>query len=97
MDHSNLLVVNAKCLAVCKTPNSSQLIHQYNIFISNVQINRIQISVKHLVIHWVLPSLLESKVHDSTKDFEEVLYDIVRGVVLGGNRQVEFVPLLLDH
>ena len=97
MDHSNLLVVDAKCFTVCKTPNSRQLVHEDNVFISNVQVDSVQVSVQNLVVHWVLTALLKTEVHHSAQDFEEVLYDIVRGIVLRRNWQVEFVSLLFDH
>ena len=83
MNHSYLLVVDAKSFSVCKTPNGSQLVHEYNVLISNVQVDSVQVSVQNLVVHWVLSALLKAEVHYSAEDFEEVLYDIVRGVVLG--------------
>ena len=97
MDHCDLLIVDTKSFAVGKTPNGGELVHENDVFVFDVDIDGVQIRVEHLVVHWVLPSLLKSEVVNSTKDFEEVLYDIVRCVELGRNWQIKLVSLLLDH
>jgi hypothetical protein len=93
-----LLVVNAESPAVGKTPDGGQLVHQDDVFVQNVHVDRVKIRIKNLLVQWVLPTLLKLHVVYSTQNLEEVLYDIVMGVgVVLLNRQIELVPLLHDH
>lgn len=97
MNHRNLFVIDAESFAVGETPNRGELVHQDNVVVSDVHVDRIEIGVEHLVIHWVLASLLQPKVHDPAQNFEEVLYDIVLCVPVVLDWEIELVSLVLDH
>jgi hypothetical protein len=51
----------------------------------------VKILVENLVVQWVVVSLLESHVHDSTKNFEEVLGELLWNLTCWNEFDVKFV------
>ena len=77
-----MLVAKTKCFPVCKALDRSHLVQENEIVVLQIEVNRIQVLLENLIVNDIDAALLQPHVHDSTKNFEQVLKDILLGIVI---------------
>jgi hypothetical protein len=75
IDH---LVVEGKWLSIDQVLDCVQLVHSGVVRVFMVSVDGVAVGLEQLLIQQVMTSLLDFEVHDSTQDFEKILYDVFR-------------------
>ena len=98
MNHANLIICDTESLSNNQTFDSLKLIEQiyFIIVVHYADINRMSILVENSVLQWIEVSLLESHIHDTTKNFEQVFAEVLRNMVCAFQFDVKVAFLLLN-
>lgn len=98
MNHADLVVGDTESLSIDQTFDGLELIQQVDVVVLlRLDVNGVSVLVENLVVQWVAVPLLESHVHDSTEDLEQVFGEFLTGhLVRGDDFEVELRLSLLD-
>jgi len=77
MNQFDLSICEAVGLSINKTLNCGELVNKNKLLVLSVEVDRIEISVKELVIQEIMASLLDLQIKDGAADFEKVLANVI--------------------
>ena len=77
MDLLDLIVAEGECFAVDEASDGVELVHDHEVRVLVVEVNRVDVVLEQLLVQLIMPSLLQLQVLDATANFEKVLYDVI--------------------
>jgi len=77
MNQFDLSICEAVGLSINKTLNCGELVNKNKLLVLSVEVDRIEISVKELVIQEIMASLLDLQIKDGAADFEKILANVI--------------------
>jgi hypothetical protein len=77
MNQFDLSICEAIGLSINKTLDCGELINKNKLLVLSVEVDRIEICEKELVIQEIMTSLLNLQIQDGAADFEKILANVI--------------------
>lgn len=94
MDHLKVLVSQAERLPISKAFNRRHLVKKNQVVVLDVEVNGVKVLSQDLGVNDVDASLFEAHVHDTTKNLEQILENILLCMLV---KVLDFTPQWQDE